>query len=237
VSDPVSAALGAGGIREASGLVDRWLNSAKNRNDQISGRIVYPPTLALAYMRTYCNQALRVHLPLQGFSLQWPPERRAELRNAWTRWRGLYAVLPAMETVNETLSFRQLELPTHWWESREDQRTVVELQSDLARMLTTFLRQVAYRIRDDKRLIRPMDFDTDDQKIKAASDQVVDLIEDQGQELVAQARTTVVQLRETVLRNRPGLPQEIWQPLDTLAFAVAVLKPGSRLRKLWVPGP
>ena len=218
MSEPVSAVLGAEGIRQARGLVDRWLNSTGNRNDQICGRIVYPATLALASMRTYCNQARRVHVPLQGFSLQWPPRRRAELRDAWTRWRGLYEVLPAIETVNETLVFRQLELPTRWWGNRADQRVVANLQTRLTGTLRSFLHEVAYRIRDDKIQIRPTDFDTNDQKIRDASDRAVYLIEGRGQELVTQAGTTVVQLREIVLRNRPGLPQAIWQPLDTLAF-------------------
>ena len=220
VPEPVSAALAAEGIREARGLVDRWLDSTSNRNDQICGRIVYPPTLALAYMRIYCNQVLRVHVPLRRFSLEWPPQRRAELRGAWTRWRDTYDVLRVMETVYDTLIFRQLELPTHWRESREDRQKVANLQDKLVGTLDTFLHDVAYPIRGDKMGIEPDDFDGDDQNIRDASNRALNLIEGKGHELVRQASRTLVQLREIVLRNRPGLPQEIWRPLETLAFGV-----------------
>jgi hypothetical protein len=222
VPEPVSAALAAEGIREASGLVDRWLNSTRDRNDQICGRIVYPATLTLAYMRIYCNQVLRVHVPLRRFSLEWPPQRRAELRDAWTRWREVYDVLPVMDTVYDTLIFRQLELPTHWRESREDQRKVANLQDKLVGTLNTFLRDVAYPIRGDKMGIEPDDFDGEAQHIRDVSDRALNLIEGQGQELVRQVSRTVVQLREIVLRNRPGLPKEIWRPLETLAFGSEV---------------
>ena len=89
MSEPVSAVLGAEAVREARGLVERWLNSTNDRNNQIVGRIVHEATLALANMRTYCSQALLIHVPLQGFSLEWPQERRDQLRDAWIRWRSI----------------------------------------------------------------------------------------------------------------------------------------------------
>jgi len=184
------------------------VRSTRNRNDQISGSIVYEATLALAKMRTYCNQARVVHLPLLGFSLEWSPERRAELRDAWMRWRNIYDILQPMETMSDSLSpdSREVMLPARWWNSRADQRTVDALQTNLAGTLATFLNDVAYPIRDAKIRIEPLHFDTDAQKISNVSRLVLDLIEPRGQGLVDRASTTVVRLRETVLRNRAGLP-------------------------------
>jgi hypothetical protein len=214
----MSAVLGAEGIREASGLVERWLDSTRDRNDQIAGRIIYEATLALANMQTYCNQARLVHVPLQGFSLEWSPERRAELRDAWIRWRSIYDILPTLEAVTDTLYLREVKLPTHWWhQGRKDQETVEALQTDLAGTLAMFLNDVAYAIRGAKVFMEPNDFDVDAQSIKDVSRMVLDLVEDPGQTLVARARTTVMRLRQTVLAQRPGLPGEVWQQLDTLA--------------------
>lgn len=217
MTDPISAALGKEAIQEASGLVTRWLDSIQDRYDQIAGRIVYEATLALANMRTYCDQARLIHLPLRGFSVEWPTERRTQLRDAWTRWSAIYDVLPALEAVTDTLYLRKVKLPTRPWH-REDRRTVEALQTELAGTLAMFLNDVAYAIRDAKLTILPIDFDKDAQTIDQVSKQVLDLVEDPGRELVARARTAVVRLRETVLRGRAGLPHEVWQQLDALAF-------------------
>jgi hypothetical protein len=219
VVDPVTAELGAEGIREASGLVTRWLDSVQNRNNQIADRIVYEATLALANMRTYCNQARLVHVPLQGFSLDWPPERRAHLRDAWIRWRSIYDIFQALETVTDTLHLREIALPTRWWHRGEqDQQAVEPLQTELAWTLARFLNDVVYQIKHAKISIEPNDFDVDAQSIKDVSTLVLDLVEDPGETLVAQARTTVVRLRETVLGRRADLPREVWRQLDALAF-------------------
>ena len=217
MTDPVSAALGKETIQEASGLVAQWLDSIRDRNDQITGRIVYEATLVLAKMRIYCDQARLVHLPLQGFSLEWSPERRAELRDAWIRWSAIYDVLPTLEAVYDTLDLREVKLPTRPWR-REDQRTVEALQNDLTETLAIFLRDVAYAIRGAKIEIRPIDFDVNAQTIEDVSDLVLELVEDPGRELVARARTIVMRLRETVLRGRARLPPGAWQQLDALAF-------------------
>jgi hypothetical protein len=218
VTDPVSAALGKEAIQEASGLVAQWLDSIRDRNDQIAVRIVYEATLALAKMRIYCDQARLVHLPLQGFSLEWSLERRAQLRDAWIRWSAIYDILPTLEAVYGTLSFREVKLSTLPWR-REDQRTVDALQTDLVETLAAFLIDVAYAIRHAKIEIRPIDFDEDAQTIDDVSALALNLVEDPGRELVARARTTVMRLRETVLRGRAWLPPGVWQQLDTLAFS------------------
>ena len=219
MTDPVTATLGKEAIDQASGLVVRWLDSIKDRDDQIADRILYEATLALADMRTYCNQARLLHVQLQSFSLDWPQERRDQLRDAWTRWRSIYDILPALETVTDTLYLREVKLPTHWWRrGKEDQQTAEALQTELAGTLAMFLNDVAYEIRGAKIYMEPNDFDVDAQSIKDVSRLVLGLIEDPGETLVARARTTVVRLRETVLGQRADLPREVWHQLDALAF-------------------
>jgi len=218
VTDPVTATLGKEAIEQASGLVERWMDSINNRDDQIAGRILYEATLALADMRTYCNAVRVVHLPLRRFSLEWPPERRAQLRDAWTPWAAIYDILPTLEAVTDTLYLREVKLPTHWWRRGRDQQTAAALETDLAGTLAMFLNDVAYEIKHAKIYIDPIDFDHDEQSIRDVSNLVLELVEDPGSALVARARTTVMRMRETVLRQRAGLPREVWQQLDALAF-------------------
>lgn len=231
--DPVTAELGAEGIQEASGLVERWLDSIQDRNDQIADRIVYEATLALANMRTYCDQARLIHVPLQGFSRSWPRERRDQLREAWIRWRSIYDVLPALEMSDDTLQLREVVLPTRWWRpgDKKDQQTADALQADLAETLAMFLDEVAKPIRGDKLGIRVGDFDSDPYTINEVADRALYLVEGPGYALVARARTKVVRLREIVLRGRPGLPQQVWRQLDALAFGGQAPR-GSRRSKL-----
>jgi hypothetical protein len=220
VTEPVTATLGKEAIEQASGLVTRWLDTVQNRHDQIADRIVYEATLVLVSMRAYCNQARLIHVPLQSFSLNWPQERREQLRDAWTRWRSIYDILPALETAHDTLRVREVVLPTRWWSrgDKKDRQAIDGLQAELAVTLAMFLDEVAWRIRRSKIYIKPNDFDVDSQSIIDVSDLVLQVVEHRGQELVGQARFAVVQLREIVLRGRPGLPKAVWQQLDDLAF-------------------
>jgi hypothetical protein len=222
VSDPLTATLGKEAIDQASGLVVRWLDSVNDRDDQLVGRILYEPTLALARMRTYCNAARLIHVPLQGFSAEWPEERRHQLRDAWIPWRSIFDILPSLEAVTDTLYLREVRLPSHWWQFRKDperdRQTLAALQTELAGTLAMFLNDVACKIASAKIYVIPSDFDNDDQSIQDYSNLVLSIVQDPGRSLVARARTTVIRLRETVLSQRPGLPQEIWQPLNALAF-------------------
>jgi hypothetical protein len=218
MADPISATLGKEAIDQASGLVERWLVSVKDRDDQIAARILYEATLALARMRAYCDQIRLVHLPLRRFSLDWPPERRAELRDAWAPWASIFDILPALETVTDTLYLREVRLPTHWWRDKQDQRTVAALETELAGIVAMFINDVAYQIKHAKIYIDPVDFDTDDQSIKDFAQLALGLIADPGDVLIGRARTAVVRMREIVLRQRSGLPEHVWQQLDALAF-------------------
>jgi hypothetical protein len=218
MADPISATLGKEAIDQASGLVERWVVSIKDRDDQIAARILYEATLALARMRTYCNQVRVVHLPLRRFSLDWPPDRRAELRDAWAPWASIFDILPALETVTDTLYLREVRLPTRWWRDKEDQRAVAALETELAGTVAMFINDVAYAIKHAKIYIDPVDFDTDDQSIKDFAQLAMKVVEDPGDALIARARTAVVRMRQIVLRQRSGLPEHVWQQLDALAF-------------------
>lgn len=220
MTEPASAIAAKEAIEQARGLVERWLDSIKNRNEQIAWRILYEATLALANMRTYSNAVRIVHVPLQGFSLDWPQERRDQLRDAWTPWRSIYDIVPSLEAVTDTLYLREVKLPAHWWQKEEqrNQETVAALAADLAGTLAMFLNDVAYEIKTGKIYIIPGDFDTDAQSIQDFSNLALRLVEDPGSALVARARTTVMRLRETVQQQRGGLPREVWQQLDQLAF-------------------
>ena len=218
MTEPISATLGKEAIDQASGLIERWLSSISDRDDQIAARILYEATLALAKMRTYCNQVRLVHLPLRRFSLDWPPERRAELRDAWTPWAAIFDILPTLEAVTDTLYLREIKLPTRWWRNTDAQRTVAALETDLAGMVAMFINDVAYGIKYSKIYIDPVDFDTDAQSIRDFAVLALGLVEGPGQALIARARVIVMRLRETVLRQRAGLPENVWRQLDALAF-------------------
>jgi hypothetical protein len=161
-----------------------------------------------------------VHLPLRRFSLDWPPERRAELRDAWAPWASIFDVLPALETVTDTLYLREVRLPTRWWRDDTDQRAVAALETELAGTVAMFINDVAYGIKHAKIYIDPVDFDSDAQSIRDFAHLALGLTEDPGDVLIGRARTAVVRMRERVLGQRSGLPEHVWHQLDALAFGV-----------------